>query len=298
MTVIQRLLVPLDGSGLAEAAVGLAAFLARRLGAELVLLHIVERRPPERVHGEPHLRGGAEAEAYLEQVAARLRSPGLRVRSHVHAGPEVDVAAAIAAHLPEQAGDLIVMSTHGRGGMRGWVLGSIAHQVVRRGCPVLLVNPETPGGPPEAVSWVVVALDGTPTGEAALPLAAAIAAGCGLPVRLATVVPSVGALGPEKRPVATFLPGATAAMLDLEARAAADYLRDTAERLKAGFGVDVSYEIRRGDPVAELVRVTGRDVLLAMATRGRYGLAGLWEGSVSARVLAASRGPVLLVPTM
>lgn len=296
MTSIRRLLVPLDGSGLAEAAVGLAAFLARRLGAELVLLHIVERRPPERVHGEPHLRGVAEAEAYLQQVAARLKTPGLKVESHVHAGPEADVAAAIAAHLPEQAGDLVVMSTHGRGGMRGWVLGSIAHQVVRRGCPVLLVKPETPGGPPDAISRVAVALDGTPTGEAVLPLAAALAAGCRLPVGLVTVVPSVGALGPEKRPVATFLPGAAAAMLDLEAEAAVGYLRAVAERLKAGFGLDVSYEVRRGEPAAELVKATGRDVLLAMVTRGRYGLAGLWEGSVSARVLAGSRGPVLLVP--
>lgn len=296
MTGIRRILVPLDGSGLAEAAVGLAAFLARCLGAELVLLHIVERRPPERVHGEPHLRGAVEAEAYLGRVAARLKDPGPPVKTHVHTEPEADVAAAIAAHLPEQAGDLVVMSTHGRGGVRGWVLGSIAQQVVRRGCPVLLVKPETPGGPPDSVGRVVVALDGTSTGEAALTLAATVAAGCGLPLTLVTVVPSVGALGPEKRPVATFLPGATAAMLNLEAEAAAGYLRGLAGRLRTGFGLEAAYEVRRGDPVAELTKLTGRDVLLAMATRGRYGLAGLWEGSISARVLAASRGPVLLVP--
>ncbi len=296
MTRIERLLLPLDGSGRAEAAVKLAAFLARRLGAELVLLHIVERRPPERVHGEPHLRTAAEAEAYLDRVSARLRELGVAARTHVHAGPEADVAAAIAAHLQEQAGDLIVMSTHGRGGVRGWVLGSIAQQVVRRGCPVLLVRPEVPGGPPEGISRVVVPLDGTPTGEAALPLAAAIAAGCGLPVTLLTVVPLVGTIRPEQRPVATFLPAATAAMLDLEAGAAAEYLRAVAARLEPEFGLQVSFEVRRGDPVAEVVKVAERDVLVAMAARGRYGLAGLWEGSVSARVLAASRGPVLLVP--
>ncbi|WP_376790756.1 universal stress protein [Thermoflexus sp.] len=293
---IRRLLLPLDGSGLAEAALGLAAFLARRLGAELVLLHVVEQRPPERVHGEPHLREATEAEAYLEGIASRLKAPDLSVRIHVHIGPEANVAAAIAAHRLEQAGDLIVMSTHGRGGLRGWVLGSIAHQIVQRGCPVLLVKPETPGGPPEAIRRIVVALDGTSASEAVLPLAAEIAAGCGLPMDLITVVPSVGALGPEQRPVATFLPTATAAMLELEAEAAASYLQGIAERLKAEFKLEAGYEVARGDPVAELTKRTGRDVLLAMTTRGRYGLAGLWEGSISARVLSASYGPVLMVP--
>lgn len=296
MTRPRRLLLPLDGSRPAEAALGLGAFLARRLGAELVLLHALERRPPLRVHGEPHLRSEPEARAYLEGVAARLRGQGLKVETHVHPEAEADVAGAIAAHLREQAGDLVVMSTHGRGGVRGWALGSIAQQVVRRGCPVLLVRPEVPGGPPEAVERVVVALDGTVTGEAALPLAAALAAGCSLPLGLITVVPLVGTLGPERRPVGAFLPGTTAAFLELEAEAAGRYLEGVGRRLEAEFGLRVAAEVRRGDPAAELVRATGRETLLVMATRGRYGLGGLWAGSVSARVVAAGRGPVLLVP--
>ena len=296
MSRLRRLLLPLDGSRPAEAALGLGAFLARRLGAELVLLHVLERRPPERVHGQPHLRSAPEAQAYLDRVAARLREQDLKVETHLHAEPEADVAAAIAAHIREQAGDLVVMSTHGQGGVRGWALGSIAQQVVRRGCPVLLVRPEAPAGPPEAVERVVVPLDGTPTGEAALPMAAAVAAGCVLPVTPITVVPSGRTPQPERRPVAAFLPGTTAAFLDLEAEAADQYLKEVSRRLEAEFGLRAATEVRRGHPAAELARVTGRETLLVMATRGRYGLGGLWAGSVSARVVAATRGPVLLVP--
>ncbi len=73
-------------------------------------------------------------------------------------------------------------------------------------------------------------------------------------------------------------------------------LEGVGRRLEAEFGLRAAAEMRRGDPAAELVRAAGRESLLVMATRDRYGLGGLWAGSVSARVVAAGRGPVLLVP--
>jgi nucleotide-binding universal stress UspA family protein len=63
--MFKRLLVPLDGSHLAEAALPAAAFLALKLNAVLTLVHIVERNAPEEIHGDRHLTNADEANAYL-----------------------------------------------------------------------------------------------------------------------------------------------------------------------------------------------------------------------------------------
>lgn len=293
---IRNLLVPLDGSRAAEAAIPLATFLGQHLGATITLLHIVEYTPPPKVHGEPHLQTAAQAEDYLEEVASTLTGRGVRIQIHVHSDPETDVAASIVAHRVEQAADLVVMSTHGRGGMRNWVLGSIAQRVVQQGSPVLLVRSDLLGGPPERIQRVRVALDGTVSSEASLPMAAAIAVGCRVPMDLMIVVPTVATLRSEQRSVAAFLPSTVAALLDLEAEAAAEYLQVVGQRLEKEYGLRIALEIRRGDPSTEIIRATHRDLLLAMATHGRYGLASLWAGGVAARVMADTRAPVLLVP--
>ena len=73
---LDRILVPLDGSRLAEYAMGAAASLAARFHARLLLLHVLERGAPATVHGDRHLTGVEEAEAYLREVAARWSGDG------------------------------------------------------------------------------------------------------------------------------------------------------------------------------------------------------------------------------
>src|SRR3954451_25196194 len=68
-----RILVPLDGSPLAEAVMPVACSLAKRLGGTLLLLHVLEHEPPAAVHGEPHLCDAREAFDYLERQATDLR---------------------------------------------------------------------------------------------------------------------------------------------------------------------------------------------------------------------------------
>src|SRR5215212_9300102 len=96
-----RILVPLDGSPLAEAVLPAARSLAGTLGAKLLLLHVLEREPPADVHGEPHLCDEPEALAYLERQAGELRRQGVAVESHVHERPVDDVAAAVDRHAHE-----------------------------------------------------------------------------------------------------------------------------------------------------------------------------------------------------
>ncbi len=130
--MIEHLLVPLDGSRLAEATLPAAISLGERLRARVTLLHVLERRAPTTIHGERHLAVAPEAEAYLNGVASRFADAGVPVDTHVHPNPEGDVGASIAAHAAELGADLIVLCTHGEGGMRGWLSGSLAQHVVRR----------------------------------------------------------------------------------------------------------------------------------------------------------------------
>ena len=88
-----HLLVPLDGSGLAETVLPYVHLLARVDGTRVTLLHLIERNAPTSVHGARHLRTVAEAEAYLNDVAASLRRDGITVETHVDTNEGGDTAA-------------------------------------------------------------------------------------------------------------------------------------------------------------------------------------------------------------
>src|SRR5215831_12596106 len=113
-----RFLVPLDGSRLAESVIPVVQLMASAFHAHVTLLHIVEKHPPTVIHGEPHLTSVAQAQAYLEEVAARLRSSGITVEIHVHQEKEDNVAHSIVQHFQEMNVDLVIMCTHGHGGLR------------------------------------------------------------------------------------------------------------------------------------------------------------------------------------
>src|SRR5579884_2291066 len=131
---------------MAEAALPVAIGLARPLGASITLLLIQERSAPRTIHGEPHLHDPASAEQYLAQVAEKWKAEGVALDWHVHSVKEGDVAQSIVDHAAEKAADLIVLTTHGFGGLRDLLFGSIAQQVLRRGnTPTLIVRP-LPGG--------------------------------------------------------------------------------------------------------------------------------------------------------
>ena len=128
-----RFLVPLDGSHLAESVLPVVQQMASRFHAQVTLLHIVEKHPPTVIHGEPHLTSVAQAQAYLEEIATRLRSSALAVEVHVHRDKEDDVARSIVQHAQEGNADLVIMCTHGHGGLRELLFGSNAQRVLQLG---------------------------------------------------------------------------------------------------------------------------------------------------------------------
>jgi nucleotide-binding universal stress UspA family protein len=294
-----KLLIPLDGSRLAEAALPPASYLSERLGSQVVLVHIIERDAPEAVHGERHLTRPAEADGYLAEVAARAFPRGLPVERHVHEAATRDVARSIVEHAVELKRDLVVMCTHGRGGLRDLLFGSIAQNVVKLGeTPVLLVYPlEGDESAAFVCRRILVPLDGSHDHEHGLPTATALAARLGAELHLVMVVPTLGSLSGESALTGQLLPTATRAVLELTRESAEEYLAGHVTRLRAE-GLAVTAEVSRGDTAAAIGAVAeaaGAD-LIVLASHGRAGLDAVLAHSVAPRVSRQRVAPVLLLP--
>jgi nucleotide-binding universal stress UspA family protein len=143
----RKIVVPLDGSKLAEEALKHARALAHCMGAQIVLMRVMAYPNYDYFVREAELSAGlreemeSEACNYLEPLAHVLQDEGLSVEAEavVATGPIADT---IIAFAREKGADLIVMSTHGRTGPSRWLLGSVADRVVRgAGMPVMMVRP-------------------------------------------------------------------------------------------------------------------------------------------------------------
>ncbi|MEX0782587.1 MAG: universal stress protein [Dehalococcoidia bacterium] len=148
----ERVLVPLDGSDLAEAILPYVEELATKLSSEVVLLHAVPSieslltvpvdpvAPPVAIDAvEIHDAAAKSGAEYLAGVKARLEGVGARVTTELVDG---HAEAAILDYVERQRPSIIAMATHGRGGLKRMVMGSIADAVVRKvTIPVLLFRP-------------------------------------------------------------------------------------------------------------------------------------------------------------
>lgn len=291
---IGNILVPLDGSTLAETSLAPARTLARATGATVTLLHVLEHGAPESVHGERHLSEEVESAAYLADVALRWDS-ATAFDQHVHPNPEHDIAASIAQHAAELNADLIAITTHGGAGLRGLVFGRIGQKVLRQtDLPVLIVRPEQVPERQFDCRRIAVALDGTDAAAQALPLARSLAGALGAELTLIRVVPTLGAVRGERAVPATMLPTATTALLDMQVEEAARYLARVRDEIGDPSIVAL---VRRGDVAGEIaaaVTETGCSLLL-LSTHARAGLEGLVTGSVAARILGRLRQPAILI---
>jgi nucleotide-binding universal stress UspA family protein len=146
----RRLVVPLDGSDLSESVLDLAAGMARTFDAEVHLVRVVcypvEIASPYLPHTVQMNQqvvdeAKAAAGAYLDGIAARLRGEG--IDAHAHVLVDAQAAHAVAQQVSELEADLLVMATHGRGGLQRALLGSTTDKVVRSvHVPVLVRRPE------------------------------------------------------------------------------------------------------------------------------------------------------------
>ena len=140
----KRVVVPLDGSPLAEAILPLILQIAAPLDLEVVLLRVVQWRPPDAIESGHYgviddvPTQAKKAHAYLEPMVAGLRDRGMRVEGMVREG---DPVREILAGATEAGADLIAMTTHGRSGLGRLLFGSVAEAVLRRAeIPVFLMR--------------------------------------------------------------------------------------------------------------------------------------------------------------
>jgi nucleotide-binding universal stress UspA family protein len=145
----RTILVPLDGSALAEAALTHALAMGQAGRSTIALLRVpvlhIASQPPTLGETLPDAMAHYDDELYqrvkdyLDHLATRLPESGLAVTTDLRYG---DVPTAILDYADEIGADLIVMSTHGRGGIARWLLGSVASKIVQSAhCPVLLIRP-------------------------------------------------------------------------------------------------------------------------------------------------------------
>ncbi len=297
--MFKHLLIPLDGSRLAESALLPAVYLAQALNAAVTLLHIIEQDAPRQVHHEPHLTGPVEAQQYLDAVAGRTFPPGISVRRHVHTIHVSDVARSIAGHADELGPDLIVMCAHGRSGPRDWLVGNIAQQIIGMGTtPVLLVRSPQGAAPPAfSCRTLMVPLDGDPAHEQVLPIAAALAACCAARLHLLMVIPTLDTLSGEKAAAAMLMPQTMNALLELNQQNADEYLRGHLPPLH-GAGLTATSEVVRGDPATGIMEAAKRAAadVIVLGTHRKAGLGAFWAGSVAPKVAGRSTLPLLLMP--
>ena len=300
----QTIIVPVDGSAPSEAAIPVAARLARGAGAtlELVRVHRTTRADLDQnpVWGEvfrdlERKRLASLAERYEPMVGRPIVTELL----------EPPVVTALWEHTSSRPAPLIVMTVRGRTGLRRAMLGSVSDGLVRQGvAPVLALRQRRRDG--RQPTWkradgpfhtVVVPLDGTALAEVALGHAIALARLTGARLHLVRVVepavatPMVGALAPLAFPMPD---EATLTRDDL----ASEYLEGVAARINADGGqLAITTEIVLSDRPATTIVDSGRRNaadLMVMATHGRGG-SRLLLGSVADSVLRKGPDAILFV---
>lgn len=301
--MFERILVPLDGSPLAEMVLPQLGRILRHEDAEILLLRSVHIPPvpPEWGSTTEELRKQEReaAQAYLENLARRFAGRGAKVHGRVVSGPASEMILKVAE---EEDATMLAMATHGRTGLSRFAFGSVAEKVLRASpLPLLLVRSfrPTPQGDLEPRSAeelpfrkILVPVDG---GKAS-------AAAVGPAVKFAQLFDAQGVIlrvVPPYIPPGPILPGMEPILPPEipEPDSAKDPATAAAAKRFEAAGLKVRRRTVIGDPAAAILdHAFEKNVdLIAMATHGRKGLSRWALGSVTERVLRSAPVPMLIV---
>jgi nucleotide-binding universal stress UspA family protein len=314
---MKTILVPLDGSALAERVLPYVRGLAPLLGAKVCLLQSLSDADHDTllIEGLLGAYGFVEApealrerkqrvwetmrehaEGYLATQALELREAGLDVETEVNVGPPAKIIIEVAQ---ERHATLIAMATHGYGGVKRWTLGGVTDQVVHMATTPVLVVHGAASAPQTDPTFerILVPLDGSAFAHQALPLARELAANANAElVLLEAIAPSIetqiGAR-PFGRPIPRY-----SEVLEMLRRQATQDLGALANQLRA-CGLHASTVVKNG-PAAEVIvdeAAQGQIDLIVMATHGYSGMKRWALGSVAHKVLHGVTTPILLVRT-
>jgi nucleotide-binding universal stress UspA family protein len=297
-----KIIVPLDGSTLAEGVLPYARTLARQLKLPVTLLQVID---PEVVSSYTTVRNKGQhdtitaamkvsSDEYLRQTASLFAAP-LKAEPLIEVGSPADTIVRVAARDPRT---LVAMATHGRSGFQRWTMGSVADKVLHAASNhLLLIRPreETEKtNSDEPLTKIVVPLDGSELAEKILPDVMELAQKMSAEIILlrAYALPlSIYDLGEG-----TYVPNVDelTARLRLEAKA---YLDGRVKELGAKGFEKVTSVLLEGFGPAEIIDFAKKTPgnMIAMCTHGRSGMKRWVLGSVTERVVHASGDPVLVI---
>jgi nucleotide-binding universal stress UspA family protein len=293
--MLQKILVPLDGSPHAERVLSHIQRLKTPQTKTIVLLRVL--KPYENVFvpaSSPNIemtRLRQEAEEYLAGVKGELRQMGLQSHTHILEG---DVATAICDVADVQDVDLIAMTTHGRSGVSRWAYGSIADRVIRTATqPIFLVRGATESPTEGRIQRILLPLDGSDLAEQAFPVALALGKSNAAEVVLLRAIQPLT----DRELALVFASwGSREEIYQQQDAAARTYLDDLVDELRSS-GLESSTVIEEGYPAEVILDAAdsqGID-LIVMSTHGRSGLGRWVYGSVADKVMRRAAQPVLLV---
>ena len=320
-------LVPLDGSELAEGILPYVAQIAGGVGARITLITVVDPemleipaalraessggRVPAQEREQAHTRRHEEsgpfvqqilenverrAEANLREVAESLREQGAAAEGRIVFGTPAEQ---IAKFSEDEGCDLIAMSTHGRNLIARGVLGSVTDKVIHSvSVPVLAITPERARKyhhePAAQMTGLLAPLDGSELAEAVLPYVESLALAMRLRVTLVKVLRLDASSSAYLEGMA--YPADARIQAEVEEEAT-EYLGEVASTLKDK-GVQVDTSVVLGTPasaIADMAHEHDYDII-AMATHGRSGISRWVLGSVTETLVRTSGNPVLVIP--
>lgn len=314
----QCIVVPLDGSSIAERALPIAITLASATGAEVRAVHVVVPLPRGAdVHGLFDYAANVEAQlehdagAYVRDVRRRFPSAGkatppLHVdlsRARPMRGPFGEAARTVSAlerYAKRHSASLFVMTSHGRGGFsRAWI-GNVADSIIRgTGVPVLIVRPEDSRAASGTFRKLMVAVDGSALAERVIPFAMAVAAVKGARITLVRVITvhwAVARSSPvahvDSHDLAVQRKEAERYLLDLKGRIVADGL--TVETMVVDEPVTPVPDVGPARALLQFAESLGAD-LIALSTHGRSGFKRWMLGSVADKIVRGATIATLLV---
>jgi len=289
MIMIAKILVPLDGSPLADRALPYAVRLASATGARLILMHgavppVIPKAPDfdVRVFAQ-RLRTG-------QILVPFTNASEIEIDAVAHDIFDDKVAEGICETIVETGAGLVMMSTHAHTGLGRWIHGGVADQLLCQSpVPVVLIPPTCAQVWPDDCSLrILVPLDGSRfAGEILEPVAT-------LAATLKAELLLVGASGPLEQGYADGI-GSIRSGFGAALRETRDYLDEVAARLRAtGQSVTVDAEVGRPRAIIESISRRRHVDLIAMATHGRTGVARVALGSVASDLLHGTTVPLLL----
>ncbi len=294
--MFEHILVPLDGSTLAECVLPHVVAMGHVFEARVTLLQVLEREnaPAQQGFVDPlgWYMGSAEAQAYLDGMAGRLHEAGVKAETAVTEGR---AAEQIIEFARGNNADLLVLSSHGRSGLSGWnVSGVVQKTIMRAYVPVMIVRAYQPAAGIDEVKYtrVLIPLDGSRRAECVLPLATKIARSQGSELLLAHVVrqigiPYLGVPDPEDEALVEQI-------MERNRAEASNYL----DRLKPRVDASVRTELLVSDSAATALHdLIGREhvSLVILSAHGYSGTTKWPYGSLVINLIGYGTTPLLIV---